>query len=307
MKKLFLRDGKLLCNEFPEIPPVSFSPNQDAARMRSYNRSVESTVASAIEVVDFDVSALILNGFVCEDDFYSLPEGWTVKIGYQFETVCGPLGKEWNDFSEPQEANYNQHKKLGRIVRKIARLIPQEINDQERIDRCHGFTPFISPKQSGIAAIGKGWEGEKFSLLRDQETIATTGTGGIPDSRETANTTIDRIGELYEGLKDLHHGMLMYDKSGEFFAALQELRNIACVAVKSVSPPPQESVINLEALKRICYHFAGIVAPGWQPNAGSAFDTEWDEWLSTGKIVDWHQHPDDSKEVVKVEDLTRKP
>jgi hypothetical protein len=65
--------------------------------------------------------------------------------------------------------------------------------------------------------------------------------------------------------------------------------------------------INLVALKRICYHFAGIVAPGWQPNAGSAFDSEWNEWLETGKIVDWHQHRDDSTEVIKLQDLTRKP
>lgn len=300
MKKLFLQSGKLMCGEFPEYPPKpgpmshqEFFTEFYEDDLPKYHKAVSAAKASAVEVVNPICGAQY--EFMEEGQLYDTPEGWTVKIGYQFETVCGPLGKEWNDFSEPQEANYNQHKKLGRIVRKVARLIPQEINDQERIDRCHGFTPFISPKQSGIAAIGKGWDGEKFTLLRDQETIASDRTeAGIPESVENSDRYISQT-EVDPGYTE-----------GQLREKLREA-NKEIARLKSVSPPPQESVINLEALKRICYHFAGIVAPGWQPNAGSAFDTEWDEWLSTGKIVDWHQHPDDSKEVVKVEDLTRKP
>jgi hypothetical protein len=118
--KIFLRDGKLWGNEFPEIPAVSISANQDAARMRSYNRSVESACATAIEVIGIDEDALILNGFACEDDFYSVPTGWTVDIKGQYWT--GPPVPEWMDIDNGMTV-YE-----GLETRKIARLIPSKVD-----------------------------------------------------------------------------------------------------------------------------------------------------------------------------------
>jgi hypothetical protein len=118
--KIFLRDGKLWGNEFPEIPAVSISANQDAARMRSYNRSVESACATAIEVIGIDEDALILNGFACEDDFYSVPTGWTVDVKGQYWT--GPPVPEWMDIDNGMTV-YE-----GLETRKIARLIPSKVD-----------------------------------------------------------------------------------------------------------------------------------------------------------------------------------
>jgi hypothetical protein len=61
--------------------------------------------------------------------------------------------------------------------------------------------------------------------------------------------------------------------------------------------------INIEVLKRVCYHFAGIVAPGWQMNVDTAFEFAFKEWLKDGKIAPWYSHPSTSKETVKITDL----
>jgi hypothetical protein len=139
--KIFKRDGMLWGNEFPEIPAVSISANQDAARMRSYNRAVESACGTAVMVIGLDESALILNGFACEDDLYSVPTGWTVE----YVDACA--------HDSCPEAGCCDHCKE---PKRIARLIPlkePEISDQERIDRCHGFTPVLT-QSSGIVATG---------------------------------------------------------------------------------------------------------------------------------------------------------
>lgn len=271
MNKLFLRDGKLWAGEFPEITELIERDTEKASSLEARHKAaVSAAKARAVEVVNPICGAQY--EFMEEGQLYDTPEGWTVEIGYQFETVCGPMGKEWNDFSEPQEENYNFHKSQGRIVRKIARLIPVSAENAQ---------------PSGIAAIGvpeygKGWEGEKFSLLISQETIASDRTEeGIRRAGRKPEDRWGLAGELANIMDDLVMGKLDHSE------AKRAILTLFYSKVLSVSPPPQESVINLEALKRICYHFAGIVAPGWQPNAGSAFD------------------PDDSKEVVKVEDLTK--
>lgn len=65
--------------------------------------------------------------------------------------------------------------------------------------------------------------------------------------------------------------------------------------------------INLEKLKRICYHFAGAVAVGYDFNSGRTFEYAWKQWLKDGKIHEWGYHESTSKEVVKLSDLYPKP
>lgn len=170
MKKLFLRDGKIYVGEFPEIPPVSLSPNQDAARMRSYNRSVESAVASAIEVVGIDPDTLILNGFIHEDeDFYLPPEGWTVDIGYQFKAH---KESEFADCHVSVYQTYRDNEKPHR-VRKIARLIP--LKEPENL-----IASQIPYPESGIVGTGvpdpdttlHGLDGMSFGKERYAEAAA---------------------------------------------------------------------------------------------------------------------------------------
>lgn len=55
--------------------------------------------------------------------------------------------------------------------------------------------------------------------------------------------------------------------------------------------------------KRVCYHFAGLVAVGWAPNPGTDFEIGFKNWLKDGRIFPWHSHPDTSKEVVTINDL----
>lgn len=91
MKKLFLRESKLWVGEFPEVPPVSSSANQDAARMRSYDREFEYAKKIAIEVVnDKEVTRIIIEQdeqptywkeCLLSDQLYDIPSGWTVEYG----------------------------------------------------------------------------------------------------------------------------------------------------------------------------------------------------------------------------------
>lgn len=221
--KIFLRDGKLWGNEFPEdvIPEPMGAGGRIAARsqreVNEYNAAVSAAKASAVELLNPEAVFtwddrecwFINNRAAAEGKLYDIPQGWEVEIKERMSEGWVP------SYNDPD----NSALAPSAEIEFVARLIP--------------LKEPISILASGLPDYGKGWEGEKFSLLKDQETTASDRT------EPTVNTIIDRIGELYEGLKDLHHAQEVYDKSGEFFASLQELRNIACVAVKSVSPPPQ--------------------------------------------------------------------
>lgn len=164
MKKLFLQSGKLMYGEFPEEP-------ESGGAMPAYDRAVSAAKASAVEVVNGEdcfhkindwftplpgggLGRKLLEGQLCD-----LPEGWTVEIEYQH--------KAFDTWETVDEKRYNQFCIIrAGVNRKVARLIPVSAENAQ---------------PSGIAAVGvlqygKGWEGEKFSLLRDQETIASDRT-----------------------------------------------------------------------------------------------------------------------------------
>lgn len=65
----------------------------------------------------------------------------------------------------------------------------------------------------------------------------------------------------------------------------------------------RKTALNLEALKRIAYHFAGAVAVGYDYNSHQSFEYEWNKWLETGKIKEWQQHESTSKEIVTANQL----
>jgi hypothetical protein len=282
--KIFLRDGKLFGNEFPEIPAVSISANQDAARMRSYNRAVESACGTAVMVIGLDESALILNGFACEDDFYSVPNGWTWEYGEQrrYETSCGY--SNWYN-TEPSWADGHKFES-----RKIARLV--KIEERECISQFASAEEFSQAhEESKSPVIPEGSEKHDFCLpwtyqeRADKYTHIIRGNSNQhllqgrqrPDGYEealfrmivkavnayhsadkpaiddTLKGKIDRIGELYESGKDCIHGISRFllpkddrERLDHLINVIRELRDIAAVEAKAAQPPAQAESAFLE-------------------------------------------------------------
>lgn len=123
---------------------------------------------------------------------------------------------------------------------------------------------------------------KKFSLLKETPTTVTDNTvTHIPDG----TFMTDGIGNQYEykdGKPVLIHSLL----------------GMPLPANKSA-----EEILNLEMLKRVCYHFAGQVAVGYDFNPDITFERVWKQWLADGKIFPWGYHKDTSKEVVKLSDI----
>lgn len=134
--------------------------------------ALEAAKDSAVEVVNkhdcFPVMTEAGIQELKEGQLYDLPKGWTVEIEdtckwHGNRDVCG------NEICwDLQECQKSPSVKIARLIllKEQENLIASQI-------------PY--PEPTGIAAIGlpdygKGWEGEKFSLLKDQETTASDRT-----------------------------------------------------------------------------------------------------------------------------------
>ena len=114
--KIFIRDGKLWGNEFPEEPcDKEIYTHQKAVwdkMISDYNATVEAAKASAVEAdsgTGFYKALLNAEGIATgegsehevifalnsleEVKLYNLPTGWTVEYKYQFEAVNGKIAR----------------------------------------------------------------------------------------------------------------------------------------------------------------------------------------------------------------------
>lgn len=180
MKKLFLRDGKLWYNEFPEVPTNAMSA---LAVLNECEAAVSAAKASAVEVVNPVCGAQY--AFMAEGDLHDLPKGWTVEIEDQFKQ-----NDNWFNFKDnpvslidaQQLADEGRTRKIARLVKiekegvllqepqyvdfnKPNIFIDGDFNDsyEARVRRSTGKGKSKIPlkeQSSGIAAVGVAEYGE---------------------------------------------------------------------------------------------------------------------------------------------------
>jgi hypothetical protein len=218
--KIFLSEsGVLMAGEFPEPPETLLHDTHQKYQhaITKWEAAVEAAKASAVEIINMDTPtaqfqfALSLGGLMTKGKLYDLPPGWTVEYGEQYRTNSA-LSKNsrlphWMDIPDSNDPLY----RIGE-TRKIARLIPSAsgiaaigISEQEvkhklfeglkgkGLDK-HYMFPNSEHPQSGAGDPYPIFE--QFSLLKKQNTIATTGTElnspVIPEGSEKAKTMAEK-------------------------------------------------------------------------------------------------------------------
>lgn len=135
--------------------------------------------------------------------------------------------------------------------------------------------------------------------VEEQKLWRTEAEKKLVEAGQAIGTLSEQVEELTRENKNLRTALDALDKVrvnksteiGTLKSELEELKK------------ERERQIDLAALKRVCYHFAGEVSVGHEFNAGDKFEYVWQRWLNDGRIAPWGYHISTSKEVVKVENL----
>jgi hypothetical protein len=277
--KIFLRDGKLMVGEFPELKLLSLEDPigredaliENSKRKREHNDAVESAMASAVEVVKGeDVFHKINDWFIPlpggglgrklnEGQLCDLPTGWMVEYKEQYWTGSalskGSRLPDWIDIPNVDDPIYRSGE-----TRKIARL-KYDLRETNPIKE--------ALKESKSPVIPEGSEKKKFEVLLYGEWVELSenqylqainnnhygringieqhrNSAGKPAIDDTLKPRIDRIGELYESGKDDIHGISRFllprddrERLDHLINVIRELRDIAAVEAKAAQDSPQ--------------------------------------------------------------------